>query len=108
MLLNYILKYNNTYILCFIWMVRPEYHDNTDGIPKDVLNEYTYWAVTILKYMFYYVMDIILLLAFPKAFYIPWQTCSFEHHLDFTGTTNSATLQLLLIGYPYTNIHHCL
>ena len=36
-----------------------------------------------------------------------WQTCSTEHHLDFSGK-HPAILQLMHKDYSYTNIHHCL
>ena len=37
----------------------------------------------------------------------PWQTCSIEHHLGFSGK-HSAIWQLIHDDYSYTNIHHCL
>ena len=39
--------------------------------------------------------------------FTPWQTCSIEHHLGFSGK-HSAMRQLIRKDYSYTDIHHCL
>ena len=37
----------------------------------------------------------------------PWQTCSFQHHIDSSGK-RSASLQLLCKRYSLTYFHRCL
>ena len=39
--------------------------------------------------------------------FTPWQTCSFQHQLDFSGK-QSATLQLLRVDSLFKYVNHCL